>query len=129
MFYKHTKGFFFEVLSRPTYRLLGSLSLLFLFLLPTGLRDVHFLLEPHGPISACEASGNDQHLHGDELKHHDCTLCLIHYTQFLEADSPVARTSRPSLRVEEQFEYSFSHSHPSLSHIRERGPPCFTSFL
>ncbi len=93
------------------------------------MKEVHLLLEPHGPIAACEASGNDQHLHGDELKHHDCTLCLIHYTQFLEAEPPVAHTSRPSLRVEEQFNYSFSHNHPCLSHIRKRGPPCFTFFV
>lgn len=93
-----------------------------------GVRDAHHLLEHHEAILACDASGNDQHLHGEELKHHDCTLCLIHYAQFLETAPPAAYTTRPSIQVEEQFEYSFFHNHPSLSHIRERGPPCFAPF-
>ncbi|MCB0579919.1 MAG: hypothetical protein KDD10_11505 [Phaeodactylibacter sp.] len=117
------------MLRHRTYRLIGSLGLLLLFVLPMGVRDAHHLLEAHEAILACDASGNDQHLHGEELKHHDCTLCLIHYAQFLEAEPPAAYTSVPSLLVEEQFEYSFFHNHPSLSHIRERGPPCFALFV
>lgn len=117
------------MLRHQTYRLLGSLFLLLLFLLPIGMRDAHYLLEQHEAIETCEASGNDHHLHGEELKHHDCPLCLILYPQLLEAEPPAGYTSRPSLRVEEQFEYSFSHSHPSLSHIRERGPPSALVFF
>lgn len=128
MFYRHERCFFSKVLKYQPYRLLGGATLLLLFLLPTGMKEVHLLLEPHGPIPACEASGNEHHLHGDELKHHDCTLCLIHYAQFLEAEPPEVHTSRPSLRVEEPFSYPFSHDHPCRSHIRERGPPCFTLF-
>ncbi|MCB0572785.1 MAG: hypothetical protein KDC66_23615 [Phaeodactylibacter sp.] len=107
----------------PTYRFLASLGLLLFFLLPMSMKEVHLYWEhQHSPV--CDAKAGDHHLHGPEYQYHDCTLCLIQYTQFLGAEQIEARLSLLPEKEEAPRIFHLPYQHPTLSHIRERGPPC-----
>lgn len=106
-----------------TYRLITSIALLLVFLLPLGIKEGHHLLENHDHNEICEANGHDKHLHDKEFAIHDCVLCLISYSNYLEG---------LSVKIpKEQQLISYNQAFPNLSYDtasffsieRDRGPP------
>ncbi|MCB0552960.1 MAG: hypothetical protein KDD02_05365 [Phaeodactylibacter sp.] len=108
------------------YRSLASFLLLLLFVLPMGMKEAHLLLEQHEHSPVCDAKAGDQHLHGQEFRHHDCAICLIHYAQFLSGEKSFSPPRLLEVGQAVTPDYRFPYTHPILSHIRERGPPSST---
>jgi hypothetical protein len=105
------------------YRLITSIALVLVFLLPLGIKEGHHLFGHHDHAEICEANGQDKHIHDTEFAFHDCALCLISYSNYLEGLS----IKKPK----EQEQINGKRALPSLSHNtgsflsleRDRGPP------